>query len=216
MQPPMQGTIPLTSSVRSTQFHRHPASPRAAGQGTAPVGLSTPSPPGLSAHHSGPIPAAGSAPCSLQQGTPAAQRSSPSGVPELSTVVHAPASTATAQFLKAPINLKALSWPPATAQPTELCPSLGTHGDAPGQGTVLSREGRGGGCVAQTWHLGVPLAAPHPRSAGCPPHSSILCPSSPQHPPQVPRAPSSVGPPLQELLINVNWEQPRSTGGKSL
>lgn len=111
---------------------------------------------------------------------------------------------------------RAPSWPSATAQPTELCPSLGTHGDALGQGTVLSRVGRGGGCVAQTWHLGVPLAAPHPRSAGCPPHSSILCPSSPRHPPRVPRAPSSVGPPLQELLINVNWEQPRSTGGKSL
>lgn len=190
MQPPMQGTIPLTSSVRSTRFHQHPASPRAAGQGTAPVGLSTPSPPGLSAHHSGPIRAAGSAPCSLQQGTPAAQRSSPSGVPELSTVVHAPASTATAQFLKAPINLKALSWPPATAQPTELCPSLGTHGDAPGQGTVLSREGRGGAAWHRpgTWGSRSPHPIPGaldalPTAPSCAPRLLSILPKCPEHPP---------------------------------
>lgn len=85
---------------------------------------------------------------------------------------------------------RAPSWPSATAQPTELCPSLGTHGDALGQGTVLSRVGRGGAAWHRpgTWGSHLPHPIPGaldalPTAPSCAPHLLGILPECPEHPP---------------------------------
>lgn len=115
------------------------------------------------------------------------------------------ASGVTVQLLKAAVHLKVLGW---SLGDVYLCHAATTAMHSPaGMPRVRAR------CLGRYPALGGPAhhAPPHEHRPASPQLHLIF-----QHPPQVPRAPSSDGPPIQELLINVNWEQPHSTGGKSL
>lgn len=87
--------------------------------------------------------------------------------------------------------------PPSPATGSSGCPQLGFASPQPPHS--LGRCWLWASCSS------------HPARAASPQPQLLSSASSPSA-----RAPSSDGPPMQELLKNVNWEQPLSTGGKSL